>query len=308
MNSKTSKIAIVGLNIVVIVLAFFIYSWVNRAFLDKARDQHSQDVINLSNQIKNEYFFNEGKTITNLISKLELDFEKEPNKKLEIIKDVSGSALAYLLDKGGTVKASAYVDENTNLIGKNYAFRPYFKNAIMGDNYIYTAVGVTTKKRGIYYSTPIYKRDKIRNVLVIKKNFTDIDQLLKSYNDKLLLVNPDGIVFSTNNDEWLLRKIENKFGEYDKFKYAELTSFKPLPMDIIAKKEHGSSSKLITKDFQFRIMGETWKIISVRELTNFRPKSMTNLSIILTLMTLAMLNLFAYFVLNINFSSSKREE
>nr|HPI04243.1 hypothetical protein [Candidatus Goldiibacteriota bacterium] len=51
--------------------------------------------------------------------------------------------LLYLMDEKGTVFASA-ISEGVSLEGENYSFRPYFKEASEGKNYIYSALGVTT--------------------------------------------------------------------------------------------------------------------------------------------------------------------
>ena len=307
-NMRKTKIVVIILNIIIITSIFIIYNSISNDFYKKSVNVHKQDVYNLSKTLKNNYFYNEGKTVTSLLGKLELTNINDISSKLNVINDVSGANLSYIMDRSGTVTASTLYKDNLNLIGKNYAFRPYFKNSIMGDNFIYTAIGVTTKKRGIYYSTPItMKGEKISGVLVLKKNFSEIDKLLNSYKDKLILVNPDGITFSSNVKEWILRKIENNQNLYDKFKYAEHTSFKPLPREVITKYSKLSFKEVIEEEISFKIIGETWKIISIRELSEYQPTSFTYLSIIIALIILIMFNIFTYFVMSINIKKGPKQ-
>ena len=46
------------------------------------------------------------------------------------------------------------LERPNSFIGKNYGFRPYFKNAMAESLYTDMAVGVTTHEPGIYYSLP----------------------------------------------------------------------------------------------------------------------------------------------------------
>ena len=79
---------------------------------------------------------------------------------LDNFKNSLGANVSYMMDKEGKTIASSNRNERNSFVGKNYSFRPYFQNAIHGDSSIYMALGVTSKKRGIYYSYPVYERIK----------------------------------------------------------------------------------------------------------------------------------------------------
>ncbi len=63
--------------------------------------------------------------------------------------------VCYLMDAGGMTIASSNRRSPGSFVGKNYRFRPYFRSAIDGRPGIYMAVGVTSDRRGIYYSYPV---------------------------------------------------------------------------------------------------------------------------------------------------------
>jgi len=70
----------------------------------------------------------------------------------------------YLLDIYGNCIASS----NKSFLGKNYSFRPYFKQALQKGSFIYPALGVTSKKMGIYYAYLVKRGSKKLGVCVIK--------------------------------------------------------------------------------------------------------------------------------------------
>lgn len=129
---------------------------------------------------------------------------------LSTLREVIGASIIYVLDSKGTViGCSPYGSENYTLTGKNYGFRPYFIRAIQGDHASYAAVGVTTEKRGIYFSSPVRAKDGAPplGVVVVKIDMDTIDSFLgaESIVQPAMLVSPDGIVFATNHPAFFLR-------------------------------------------------------------------------------------------------------
>ncbi len=130
---------------------------------------------------------------------------------LTVTKDLLKASIVYIMDRDGTTThCTKYGPEKSKtLTGKNYKFRPYFQQAMMGKSCIYLALGVTTGKRGIYYSTPIRERKDQPpiGVLVIKKSLSYIDACIKNTPaSEVLLISPDGVVFSATNKEWMYKR------------------------------------------------------------------------------------------------------
>ncbi len=123
-------------------------------------------------------------------------------------RDILSASIVYVLDRQGTViGCSPYGPENATLTGKNYGFRPYFTRAMHGEHVQYAAVGVTTKKRGIYISSPIEDPvdKKIIGVLAIKIDLTAVDAFFLEEQGRYiaLLLSPDGVVFAANRPGFL---------------------------------------------------------------------------------------------------------
>jgi len=128
--------------------------------------------------------------------------------ELIAIRDVLAASIVYLMDKNGEVTASTKTGVNKiNLTGNNYRFRPYFSEAIAGKNFCYPALGVTTNKRGIYFSSPVKAADEqIVGVAVIKTGLEQITSILnETALESSILISDDMIVFAASHgkEKWL---------------------------------------------------------------------------------------------------------
>ncbi|EAR62823.1 EAL domain-containing protein [Neptuniibacter caesariensis] len=117
------------------------------------------------------------------------------------------ASLCYIMNVKGDAVADSRPPE-TSIVGNNYGFRPYFKQAIWGESSIHLALGVTTKKRGIYFSSPIISaHNKIVGVAVIKFLPAPIEQRFAEVTGFASLVDPNGIVFASNQPDWLYKSL-----------------------------------------------------------------------------------------------------
>jgi len=102
--------------------------------------------------------------------------------------------IAYVMDRSGTVVSASNRNLPTSFVGKNYAFRPYFKEALAGRFGEYFAIGVTTNEAGYYASAPVYNnRQEITGVAVVKRTLNaeslGLTQFLNAY-----MIDSNGIV------------------------------------------------------------------------------------------------------------------
>jgi C4-dicarboxylate-specific signal transduction histidine kinase len=81
------------------------------------------------------------------------------NSILDLFRNAYQVDVCYLIDRQGETIASSNRNAPDSFVGQNYAFRPYFQRTIIGDPIVYLgymALGVTSGKRGVYYSYPVY--------------------------------------------------------------------------------------------------------------------------------------------------------
>ncbi len=116
-----------------------------------------------------------------------------------------GADVCYLMNRQGVTVASSNRDESDSFVGKNFAFRPYFQQAVTGHPATYLALGVTSGKRGAYSSHPVVdSAGKIVGVAVVKASLAQVEKELGSGSDEIVLViDPHGLVFIANQPQWL---------------------------------------------------------------------------------------------------------
>jgi len=119
-------------------------------------------------------------------------------------------SVLYLLDPAGTCLAST----DLSFIGKNYAVRPYFRNAMKGESTVSDwTVGLTSGQAGIYFSSPVREERGaagIAGVFVLKLGVEKILRIVARDKDPALaffLVNRAGVLLAHNRPELAYRSL-----------------------------------------------------------------------------------------------------
>ena len=108
---------------------------------------------------------------------------------------VSIDGVCYIMNTDGVVIASSNRFAPDSFMGKNYAFRPYFTEAMQDKPGEYFALGVTSNIPGYYAAHAIKNvRQKIVGVAVVKINLNAIEDVLHTY-QHMCFVSPEGVVF-----------------------------------------------------------------------------------------------------------------
>ncbi len=116
-----------------------------------------------------------------------------------------GAAIVMVFDRRGKVISCS--STGMNLVGHNYAFRPYFTEAMRGRNLAYGAMGITTQRRGFYFSAPVGPKSNPLGVVVAKVELDNVDAALAGLSQPAMLVSADDVVFASNRPEWLFHSV-----------------------------------------------------------------------------------------------------
>lgn len=124
------------------------------------------------------------------------------NPILETVAERAQAEFVYVLDiNGRTIASSNYQDSDT-LVGNNYTFRPYFRDAIAGGQGRFYAVGVTTGRPGYFIAEPVRAGDgTIFGVVVVKIAFEDLSRTLSNSGELVLVTNAQGVVLASSQTE-----------------------------------------------------------------------------------------------------------
>ena len=131
------------------------------------------------------------------------------NRYLERINKIAGTLDIYLmLPNGDTIAASNWAKEQS-FIGKNFAFRPYFQQAIQGNLGRYYAVGTTSNERGYYFAALVSDEDEHSlGVITVKVNVAEIEAFWQSEPIDFLITDSEGIIFLASQKQWLFHTIK----------------------------------------------------------------------------------------------------
>lgn len=97
----------------------------------------------------------------------------------DYLKDINarvGAFAVYVLDPQGLVLASSNWQEPTSYVGQNYAFRPYFQQAVHGGIGHFYGIGVSTGEAGLFISQPLRQGGRIIGVVAAKVSLDWIER------------------------------------------------------------------------------------------------------------------------------------
>lgn len=124
------------------------------------------------------------------------DYLKEINALLK-------SSDIYVLLPGGETIAASNHDLPITFVGENFSYRPYYQDAIRGNQGRFFALGTTSLKRGYYFSSPIRIGMEIRGVVVFKVDIDAIEASWKGGDQEIIVTDPEGIIFMSGRPSWL---------------------------------------------------------------------------------------------------------
>jgi signal transduction histidine kinase/CheY-like chemotaxis protein len=111
-------------------------------------------------------------------------------------KDLDVDVIWILAGNGDCIASSNY-DKTESFIGVNYEDRAYFTSAMAGLRGRQYAVGRKTNIPGLFFSAPIYKREKVIGAVALKIDITRLSQWFNRFN--CFVTDAAGVVILAND-------------------------------------------------------------------------------------------------------------
>lgn len=127
------------------------------------------------------------------------------NILLESIIEEANAAALYVMDLDGNTLAASNWRKPLSFVGKNYAFRSYFKAAMGGNKGRHFAIGVTTNLPGYFFSSPVIYGDEIIGVVVVKVNLDPLQEEWMSGGEIVMVSDENEVVVLTSKTGWRFR-------------------------------------------------------------------------------------------------------
>jgi two-component system C4-dicarboxylate transport sensor histidine kinase DctB len=128
------------------------------------------------------------------------------NRWLQDTNRVIESSNLYLIAPDGTTLAASNHDQPNSFLAQNFAYRPYFTQAMAGGPGRFFALGTTSGVRGYYFASPV--RDdlgRVVGVVALKIGVEDLETSWQARTHQTLVTDPKGIVFMATDRAWLFR-------------------------------------------------------------------------------------------------------
>ena len=160
------------------------------------------------------------------------------NQRLERLNAAAGSTVLYLLDaRGETLVASNWRDWSS-FVGNNYAFRPYFQDALRDEGARYFAVGVTTGIPGYFLSHVVRDDDgSLLGVLVVKLELEELQREWVGQPGVLLVADSYQVVILSNKPAWRFRALQ-ALDEQARAELVEVRKYAEQALQPLAQEVH----------------------------------------------------------------------
>ncbi|MBJ6608909.1 MAG: sensor histidine kinase [Candidatus Thiothrix moscowensis] len=130
------------------------------------------------------------------------------NQLLATTNRIARTSDLYLMRADGLTIAASNWNTQASFIGKNFAFRPYFQQAMRGEIGRYFALGTTSKKRGYYFAHAVTdEHNKTLGAMVAKVDINNQESAWRQENASFMVVGHDGVVFMSSNSDWLQKSL-----------------------------------------------------------------------------------------------------
>lgn len=156
----------------------------------------------------------------------------QANRYLERINLILGTETIYAMNSHGLTIISSNWDKPDSYVGDNYAFRPYFRDAVTQGVGKFFGIGVASGKPGYYIAYPISNDQDLTGVVTIKIGLDGILNQLKEEKSILMVTNEDGIVILSTDRE-LLYKSTRPLSSDARDRIAQTRQFATQPLDAL---------------------------------------------------------------------------
>jgi two-component system C4-dicarboxylate transport sensor histidine kinase DctB len=138
-----------------------------------------------------------------LLAPRDPDLIMAANTYLRDAAELLGASDLYVMYRDGVTLAASNFNEPLSFVGGNFAFRPYFFDAMAEGRGRFYALGTTSNKRGYYFGAAIDVAGQRLGVMVLKVDVDDLERAWASEDLRIIVTDPEDIIFLSNRPDWL---------------------------------------------------------------------------------------------------------
>ncbi|MPT21807.1 MAG: sensor histidine kinase, partial [Starkeya sp.] len=122
--------------------------------------------------------------------------------KFEALATGTRASVIYLLDRQGVALAASNYRDPTSFVGNDYAFRPYFRQALAEGAAEHFAFGTVSRQPGLYLARRIDSPAGLIGVIVVKAVFAEVEAEWRRLDSPIFVTDTRQIVLVTSVPGW----------------------------------------------------------------------------------------------------------
>lgn len=171
----------------------------------------------------------------------------QANLFLERLNSRVKSTAIYILDPSGVVITSSNWNDPRSFVSRNYAFRPYFQDALKHGSGHFYGIGTTSKMPGYYISQAIRGKDEVLGVVVVKVDMSGLDRRWTTDGHEAMVADANGVIFLSSQPDMKYRPLrplsEQASNKLKASRQYEEVLKEALPMNVL--RELGPGAQLV---------------------------------------------------------------
>lgn len=130
------------------------------------------------------------------------------NTELQQKAQLVGLSDIFLIDRLGTTIAASNHWKERSFVGRNFQFRPYFIQALAGEQGQFFALGTTSGERGYFFAEAVRDGTDVIGVLAVKFTVDTFEDAWRAGDNVVAVKDDVGVVFMSDRSEWHFRSFD----------------------------------------------------------------------------------------------------
>jgi len=200
------------------------YRWAWKVAVDRSREAGEQRLELYVNALRAELerveylpgvFADDPEVVRTLQRPADLVLREAVNRRLEEANTRSGAAFINVLDRSGEVIASSSWRARVSFVGTRLDYRPYFRDALAGNDGRFYGIGTNSAEAGYYFARPVRVRapargvapDAVIGVCAVKIRMDKLETVWGLRDEHVLVSDGDGVILLSSVPGWRFRTL-----------------------------------------------------------------------------------------------------
>jgi two-component system, NtrC family, C4-dicarboxylate transport sensor histidine kinase DctB len=113
----------------------------------------------------------------------------------------------YVMDLEGRTVATSNYRSDHSFLGRNFAFRPYFTDAVSLGFGRFHALGTTSNQRGYFFAAPVIAETERLGVVAVKITLDRYEETWGNSDSTVVVTDTSNVIFLSDREDWHFRTL-----------------------------------------------------------------------------------------------------